>query len=109
MIYTTADAKVIEVLSIEHQPSKGCYGWTRLISTDRSKNVWEQNYTDFEACDGMPAQGTKEYTWEQTQLSSGPASLDAKIKKEIEANDGGTMWRDRKPRLLDCIVPKKEL
>jgi hypothetical protein len=44
--------------------------------------------------------GTKEYNWRQTQLSSGPFGLDAKIK-EIEANEGGTMWRDRKTRLLD--------
>jgi hypothetical protein len=57
----------------------------------------------------MPAQGTKECTWKQTQLSSGSAGLDAKIKKEIEASEGGTMWRDRKARLLDCIVQKKEL
>jgi hypothetical protein len=34
------------------------------------------------------------------QLSSGPAGLDAKIKKEIEANEGG-IWRERKARLLE--------
>jgi hypothetical protein len=42
-------------------------------------------------------------------LSSGLAGLDAKIKKEIEANEGGSMWRDRKVRHLDCITPKKEV
>jgi hypothetical protein len=44
---------------------------------------------------------------ETTQLSSGPFGLDAKIKKEIEANEGGTMWRHRKARLLDCIMQNK--
>jgi hypothetical protein len=42
-------------------------------------------------------------------LSSGPFGLDAKIKKEIEANDGDTMWRDRKTRLLVFFAQKKGL
>jgi hypothetical protein len=25
--------------------------------------VWEANYTDFEACHGMPAKGTKKFNW----------------------------------------------
>jgi hypothetical protein len=62
MIYTMTNEEVIEVLSIEHQPPKGCGGWTRRISSDRSKNLWEENYADFVACDGMPAQGTQEYS-----------------------------------------------
>ncbi len=41
-----------------------------------------------------------------THLISGPAGLNAKIKKEIEANEGGTMWRDRKARFLDCVLQK---
>jgi hypothetical protein len=36
-------------------------------------------------------------------------SLDAKIKKEIKANEGGTVWRDRKARLLDCVAQKKSV
>jgi hypothetical protein len=60
-----------------------------------------QNFEDFKVCDDMPAKGTKKYTWNQTQLSGGPFGLDAKIKKKIEAYEGGTMWRDRKARLLD--------
>jgi hypothetical protein len=56
----------------------------------------------------MPARGTKEYNWIQIQLKSGPAGLDAKIKKEIAMNEGGTMWRDRKLRLAGFIVTKKE-
>ncbi len=41
------------------------------------------------------------------QWSSEPAGLDAKVKKEIEANEGGTVWRERKVRLLDCVAQKK--
>jgi hypothetical protein len=89
------DETVIEVLSIEHQPHRG------RRSSDRSKDKWDENYVDFEACDGMPAKETKEYHWRQTQLSSGHFGLDAKIKKEIEANEGGTVWKDRKARFLD--------
>jgi hypothetical protein len=68
--------------------------------------VWEENHADFEACDGMPAKGTKEFNWRQTQLSIRPAGLDTKIKKEIEANEGGTVWRDRKVRLPNYIATK---
>jgi hypothetical protein len=57
MIYATTDEKVIDVLSIEPQPHKGHGGWTE----DRIRDMWDENYTDFEACDGMPAKGTKEY------------------------------------------------
>ncbi len=87
MIYMMTDWKVIEVLSIEHQPRTGCGGW----SSDRSKYKWEVNYADFETCDGIPAKGTKEYNWMNHQLSTGPAGLDAKIKREIKANEGGTI------------------
>jgi hypothetical protein len=65
-----------------------------------SRDVWEENYTDFDACDSMPAKQTKEYTWRQTQLSSGSFGLDAKNKKEIEANEGGTM--ESKTGWLHC-------
>jgi hypothetical protein len=36
--------------------------------------------------------GTKELNWNQTPFSSGPFGLDAKIKMEIEMNEGGTVW-----------------
>jgi hypothetical protein len=66
-----------------------------------SRDVWEENYADFVACDSMPAKGTPEYNWTKHHLSGGSFGLDGKIKKEIEANEGGTMWRDRKARLFD--------
>jgi hypothetical protein len=43
MIYVMTDAKAIEVLSIGHQPHKGCGGWMRRISSDRRKNMWDEN------------------------------------------------------------------
>jgi hypothetical protein len=73
----------------------------------RVRDVWEENYTDVEACDGMPAKGAKEYNWMKHQLSSEPAGLHAKMG--IDMNEGGTMWRNREARLLDCITQKKEL
>jgi hypothetical protein len=54
----------------------------------------------------MPARGTKENNWKNNQLSNGPFSLNSKIKKEIKANEGGTVQRDRKAKLLDCIATK---
>ncbi len=64
IIYMTTNKKVIELLSIEHQPRKGCVGWTeedRCRSSDRSKDVWEENFSDFEVCHGMPAKRINEY------------------------------------------------
>ncbi len=37
----------------------GLYCAKKSIMT--SRDVWNENCTDFEACDGMPAQGTKKY------------------------------------------------
>jgi hypothetical protein len=56
-----------------------------------SRDMWEENYTDFKECEGMPVKGTKEYNWMKHQLSSGSFGLDGKIKKEIQANEGGTI------------------
>jgi hypothetical protein len=56
----------------------------------------------------MPVRGIKEYNWKQTQLSNGPKGLNAKIKKEVEVSEEGTVWRDRKARLAGCIATKKE-
>jgi hypothetical protein len=41
-------------------------------------------------------------------LSSGSSGLDAKIEKEIKANEGSTMWSDRKVRMVHCIVQKNK-
>jgi hypothetical protein len=39
----------------------------------------------------MPARRSKLYIWQPSQLSSGLKGLDAKVKKEIEANEGSTV------------------
>ncbi len=36
------------------------------------------------------------------------ASIDGKIKKEIAANEGSTVWRDRRAKLVACIAKKKD-
>ena len=37
----------------------------------------------------MPERDSKLYNWKKTCLSSGPSSLNAKIRKETESNEGG--------------------
>ena len=54
-----------------------------------------EKYTDFEAHVGMPASDSVLYYWKMTQISNGHAILVAKIEKESESNEGGTMWRDK--------------
>jgi hypothetical protein len=54
----------------------------------------------------MPAVGTDLYNWKNTQSGSGSRGLDHLIEKEIESNEGSTVWRDRKVRLIDCIALK---
>jgi hypothetical protein len=68
-------------------------------SVKRSKK-WEENYADFEAHNRRSVKGTKLYDWHKNQLSNSPTGLDHKIEKEIEVNEGSTMWRDRKRVLL---------
>jgi hypothetical protein len=63
-------------------------------------------FAESEAYVGMPARGTKVYNWKKHQLLSGSKGLDAEIWKEIKANEGSTMWSDRKARLFDCIRSK---
>ena len=79
---------------------------TRFMAK-RSSDKWEEQFTEFNAYDGMPAVGTKSFYWQKTHLSSGPKGLNSKIEKESESNEGGTVWRDRKVRLKDCIASKK--
>jgi hypothetical protein len=50
----------------------------------------------------MPKDKSPLSNWKRNQLSR----FDANIEKEIAAYDGN-LWRDRKARLLACIVKKK--
>jgi hypothetical protein len=55
----------------------------------------------------MPAVGIKLYTWQSNQMSTGAGSLNAKIQKELEENEGSTMWSDRRARLDNCVAQKR--
>jgi hypothetical protein len=76
-------------------------------SYDEMGIKWETQYTQFERCVVMPAEGTKLYTWQRIQLSTGPGGLDAKTRKQIAENREGMVWSERRARLLDCVVQTK--
>jgi hypothetical protein len=67
---------------------------------------WEQQYVEFERWVGMPAVGIKLFSWQKNQLRKGSQGLDAKIQKEIAENEEGTVWSERRARLVDCIAQK---
>ena len=48
------------------------------------------------------------HNWQNNQLGKGPSGSDAKIVKETEENEGGTVWSDRKDMLKRCIAQKKD-
>jgi len=62
------------------------------VQKNRAKigNAWEKKYAEFESYDGMPERETPLYTWQQNQLSNGTGGLNAKIRKELEENEGST-------------------
>ena len=64
---------------------------------------WEEQYTTFNAHDGMPPRGTKLFNCQMTQSSNGRAGLNAGIEKETAANEGGHVWSNRRARLVVCI------
>ena len=68
--------------------------------------TWEEKYAEFESYDGMPEIETPLYKWQENQLSNRPASLNAKIQKEIEEKEGSTVWSDRRVKRSDCVEQK---
>jgi hypothetical protein len=80
-----------------------------VVQKNRKKigNAWEKKYTEFESYDGMPERGTSLYTWQKNQLrNTHPNCLNAKIREEIEENEGSTVWSERRVKLSDCVVQK---
>ena len=69
-------------------------------------NAWEEKYDEFESYDGMPERGTKLCNWQSNQLSSGASSLNAKIQKELAENEG-SIWRERRVKLANCVEQKR--
>jgi hypothetical protein len=55
----------------------------------------------------MPVKGTKLYTWQLEQLSTGAASLNAKIRKELAENKG-SIWSERRVKLSNCVEQKRD-
>jgi hypothetical protein len=69
--------------------------------------AWEEKYAEsISYLNGMPEKGTPLCNWQKTQLCNGPSSLNAKIRKENEENEGSTVWSDRRVKLSDCVVQK---
>ena len=80
----------------------------KAMSDEERVIKWEQQYAKFEQSVGMPGRRTKLDNWQICQLSYGSDGLDDKIQKEIAENEEGTVWSDRKARLLDCIEQKNK-
>jgi hypothetical protein len=70
-------------------------------------NTWERKYAEFESYDGMPKKGTPLYNLQEYQLGKKPASLNAKIRKELAENKGSTIWSEQKVKLFNCVEQKR--
>jgi hypothetical protein len=70
-------------------------------------NAWEKKFAEFESYDGMPKRGTPQLNWKQAQLSNGPGSLNAKIRKEKAENKGSTIWSEWRVKLANCVEQKR--
>ena len=68
--------------------------------------AWKEKYDDFKSYNGMPKKGTPLHTWQINQLSNGASSLNAKIRKENEENEGSFVWRERRVELADRVAQK---
>ena len=69
--------------------------------------TWEEKYAEFKSYDGMPERGTPLHTWQKNQLSNTHVScLNAKIQKELAENEG-SIWRERRVKLANCVEQKR--
>ena len=67
-------------------------------------NAWEKKFDEFKRCVGMPGRETPQYHWQQNQFSNTHGScLNAKIRKEIEENEGSTVWSERGVKLANVL------
>jgi hypothetical protein len=72
-------------------------------TTTKISNAWEKKFAVFESYDRMPEIGTPLYNWQRQQLGNGHASLNAKIREEIEENEGSTIWTKQRVKLSDSV------
>jgi hypothetical protein len=68
--------------------------------------TWERKYAEFKSYGRMTKRGAPLYNWQENQLGNRPASLNAKIRKEIEENKGSTIWSERRVKLFDWVEQK---
>ena len=73
---------------------------------EKISNAWEKKYAEFKSYDGMKEKGTTLHTWQKNQLSNGPVSLNAKIRKELAENKGSSIWSERRVKLANCVEQK---
>ena len=71
---------------------------------DKMGIAWERKFIEFKRCVEMPERGTPLYNWQVYQLRNTQVDcLNAKIWKEIEENEGSTIWSKRRVKLSDCV------
>ena len=76
-------------------------------SNDKIGNTWEKKYAEFKRCVEMPEKGTPLHNWQKSQLSNTHDScLNAKIQKELAENEG-SIWRERRVKLANCVEQKR--
>jgi len=75
-------------------------------SNDKMGIAWERKFIEFKRCVEMPERGTPLHIWQQNQLSKVAASLNTRIRKELEKNEGSTVWSERRVELSDCVEQK---
>jgi len=78
----------------------------KVSSNDKMGIAWERKFDAFKRCVGMPEKGTPLYNWQSIQLSN-ECCLNAKIRKEIEENEGSTVWSERRVKLANCVAQKR--
>ena len=104
-----AEARM-EVSEMGYENGLGAMSTEERIAARRSGMgiKWENKYAEFKRCVVTPEEGTKLYSWQHNQLGTGPAALNTRIRKEIEENEGSTVWSDRtRVRLVNCVSQKK--
>ena len=74
---------------------------------DKLGNKWESKYAEFKQCLVMPGRGSTLYSWQSCQLSTGAASLNAKIRKELAENKGSKR-SERRVKLANCVEQKRD-
>jgi hypothetical protein len=101
----------------ENEENEGSFVWRKrrveLADCVEQKNranignAWERKFNEFKRCVGMPKKGTSLHYWQKNLLSNGASSLNAKIRKENEENEGRFVWRERRVELADCVAQKR--